>query len=988
MIRLFLHLFYDYFPPTPMPLFARSICTLSLIFLFSASYAADSELIAMPTGRLDQDGTWRNDFSFVKPYPTFRTQATILPWLQGGLGIVRVMGVDGFPNSLGNNYTDFKKSYGDYKDKTLFGRIKITDETKQIPATALIVQDPIGTSLFKSTAVAASKRFIVNNIPVDTTVGYGTGRIKGIFGGIKATVPSVSGLKIMIEKDANHYLSDKFAQETGLNKLSRSQRTINYGVEYTPDNSAWSMRLARRMGTTEIQVQHTVDNNIRDINPKNNEKPRFRIPLKQPTAAQWNSNSAHLEAMRQVLHSYGFKNIRIKYTDSNRLQLTLSHATQLYASSAVGDAVHIALKTTPQETKSIAVIYINDETNLATSEYLFTDLAALNSYLEGQSSQQNLLASFKLNAPTPHSIDAVATSIEQSLPFNTADKIAVLGGYTLPQLGLTARRENPSFQITPLGLTWDSGGEKRYRAGFSPKISSYLNGPGGLQYAVKAEAQLEAKLNKNTYANVIFNKTLTENISKLGIGASNSTQHKVRSRSAFYEIGKQAKLDLAVINHFKHLGKNVYGRVNAGIFERAYAGIGGQVLYAPTQSPWAVDLSIDTVAQRDEQTMFGLNGYRTTTVLAALHYRLPMETNLTLRAGRFLAKDVGVRMEFKRRFWGGTELGAWMSVTNAKDYGVGRSNYRDKGLLISLPFDGMLPNYSRQKASIALSPWTRDIAQMVSNPADLYNLLKEDWRNNRVQNGLERFAGVSDYDGQVHLGALAINDGIIPPINNAIRSFQQGIQHVNWRNMLATGAVFTVLTASSDRAMNRNVIHLLKNSAMQRRFKQVDDITSGLTFLGMGASALWAYDGSNYARSHVALASLESSAAAVLAATSLKYLTNRARPSSGLSNTSFGTKNRGDSSFPSRHMAMVTALVTPYALHYDAPILYTLPLLTAVGRMGTRQHWFSDVAVGGAMGYALGNLFYNAHTAQMGKQRSPILFNATTNALSITIPTK
>jgi membrane-associated phospholipid phosphatase/LysM repeat protein len=976
------------FHTTPMPLFARSICTLSLIFLFSGSYAADSELIAMPTGRLDQDGTWRNDFSFVKPYPTFRTQATILPWLQGGLGIVRVMGVDGFPNSLGNDYTDFKKSYGDYKDKTLFGRIKLTDETKQIPATALIVQDPIGTSLFKSTAVAASKRFIVNNIPVDTTVGYGTGRIKGIFGGIKATVPSVSGLKIMIEKDANHYLSDRFAQETGLNKLSRSQRTINYGVEYTPDNSAWSMRLARRMGTTEIQVQHTVDNNIRDTSPKNNEKPRFRIPLKQPTAAQWNSNSAHLEAMRQVLHSYGFKNIRIKYTASNRLQLTLSHVTQLYASSAVGDAVHIALKTTPQETKSIAVIYINDETNLATSEYLFTDLAALNSYLEGQSSQQNLLASFKLNAPTPHSIDAVATSVEQSLPFNAADKIAVLGGYTLPQLGLTARRENPSFQITPLGLTWDSGGEKRYRAGFSPKISSYLNGPGGLQYAVKAEAQLEAKLNKNTYANVIFNKTLTENISKLGIGASNSTQHKVRSRSAFYEIGKQAKLDLAVINHFNHLGKNLYGRVNAGIFERAYVGIGGQVLYAPTQSPWAVDLSIDTVAQRDEQTMFGLNGYRTTTALAALHYRLPMETNLTLRAGRFLAKDVGVRMEFKRRFWGGTELGAWMSVTNAKDYGVGTSNYRDKGLLISLPFDGMLPNYSRQKASIALSPWTRDIAQMVSNPADLYSLLEEDWRNNRVQNGLERFAGVADYDGQVHLGALAINDGIIPPINNAVRSFQQGIQHVNWRNMLATGAVFTALTASSDRAMNRNVVHLLKNSAMQRRFKQVDDISSGLTFLGVGASALWAYDGSNYARSHVALASLESSAAAVLAATSLKYLTNRARPSSGLSNTSFGTKNRGDSSFPSRHMAMATALVTPYALHYDAPILYTLPLLTAVGRMGTRQHWFSDVAVGGAMGYALGNLFYNAHTTQMGKQRSPILFNATTNALSITIPTK
>jgi membrane-associated phospholipid phosphatase len=75
-------------------------------------------------------------------------------------------------------------------------------------------------------------------------------------------------------------------------------------------------------------------------------------------------------------------------------------------------------------------------------------------------------------------------------------------------------------------------------------------------------------------------------------------------------------------------------------------------------------------------------------------------------------------------------------------------------------------------------------------------------------------------------------------------------------------------------------------------------------------------------------------------------------------------------------------------MHYDAPVLYTLPLLTALARVGTRKHWFSDVAVGGALGYVLGNIFYSAHANTLSSQRSPTLFNVTKNSLTIIIPTK
>jgi membrane-associated phospholipid phosphatase len=64
-----------------------------------------------------------------------------------------------------------------------------------------------------------------------------------------------------------------------------------------------------------------------------------------------------------------------------------------------------------------------------------------------------------------------------------------------------------------------------------------------------------------------------------------------------------------------------------------------------------------------------------------------------------------------------------------------------------------------------------------------------------------------------------------------------------------------------------------------------------------------------------------------------------------------------------------------------------LPALTALARVGTRKHWASDVAAGGALGYALGNLFYQSHT-RADKQRNPVMFNLTKESISITIPTE
>jgi membrane-associated phospholipid phosphatase len=969
--------------------------------------AGNSEIVSMPTGRLEADGVWHSDFTYGKPYATLRTEATVLPWLQGGFGFVRYVGLKAFVNSSNASFT---QNYGDNKDKTVFGRIKLSDESAWMPATALILRDPIGTSLFKANAIAASKRFDVAGAAVDVTVGYGTGRIQGVFGGVSSTVPGVTGLKVLVEKDAIDYRKDAYASQIG---LSNVRQPIAYGLEYKPAGASWGAKISKRMQTTEFQLSFDTDNHVRDIMAKQKEYLRFRAPILQPNEQQWLAQPAHERVMRELLHSYGFEQVSIQYDAGKVLTLGLSHARQLHASAAVGDAVHIALKAGPREMREIAVRYLNSQTNLATAQYVFTDIPALQAYIAGQTRQLELLTSVRVSDPYPLNNQAnqanqvkvneqavkqevltqLSLSVQQEpelslTPATSTSPLDLTLAGSAQALGIKPRSASPSWGTSALGVTWNSGGDQAHRITFAPKLSAYLNGPGVFQYAVKAGGQYDGKLTDKTFATVDINKTVYENITQLGIAAPNGAQPNVRSRTAYYEAGKDIKLDKAVINRFEHLDQNVYGRLNAGFFERQYAGVGGQVLWAPKGSAWSADVSVDALAQRSETKMFGLTDYKTVTAIGSLHYRLPMDVLVTARAGRFLAKDVGVRVEFLRRFWGGIELGAWASVTNAKDFGIDpNSNYRDKGLMVNIPFDSITPYYSKQVARMSLSPWTRDIAQMVRNPADLYELLEEDLRSKRVQHGLERFSGVVDYDGTVTMGALAMDDGVIKPVGSAARTFTRELEKADLGGMARAGAVFTLGAALSDRSVNRWVNRATTSTSQQNSFKQLDNTNTALTVLGLGTAALWAYDGTDWQRSNAALASLEASGTAVLMATGIKYLTDRARPSDGLGASSFGSVPRGNSSFLSRHMALSTALVTPLALHYDAPVLYALPALTALARLGTRQHWASDVAAGGALGYALGNLFYKGRSGESA-QRKQAMFNVTRDSITITIPTE
>jgi membrane-associated phospholipid phosphatase len=183
---------------------------------------------------------------------------------------------------------------------------------------------------------------------------------------------------------------------------------------------------------------------------------------------------------------------------------------------------------------------------------------------------------------------------------------------------------------------------------------------------------------------------------------------------------------------------------------------------------------------------------------------------------------------------------------------------------------------------------------------------------------------------------------------------------IDW---LRAGTVFgaTVLGASLlderiDRAAARH-----RESDWMRAGIRVGD---ALPWAALAGSALLAFDPSDADRARTARSAAEAGASGMVLAWALKPLAGRTRPgpTSGASHRDFEpfSFGGGRDSFPSTHATVAWAVLTPWALEYNAPWLYGVAGLTNFARAGGREHWFSDTVAGSVLGYGLGYLFWQS----------------------------
>jgi len=456
---------------------------------------------------------------------------------------------------------------------------------------------------------------------------------------------------------------------------------------------------------------------------------------------------------------------------------------------------------------------------------------------------------------------------------------------------------------------------------------------------------------------------------------------------AEYLRGGRFSLSRVLLNKYDNPAERVYTRLSAGLYEDMFRGVGGQVLYLPKDSRWAADMAVDALQQRGFKGLLDSRDYKTVTAIGSLHYRLPHDITVTARAGRFLAKDTGVRMEFKRRFQSGIEVGAWYTHTNGNDItnpGTPSKPYQDRGIFLYVPLNSMLPMDTQSTAGCAISPWTRDVGQMVASPGDLYDMFERPRADMHSYDGLGNFAERPD---EQHLPAVNPPDRPFVSPWPAMRArLEQSASATpsapEWLKATALVGGVVVASALADKPVDRFV----KKHEDSKVYRNWDKLGKAMPFALVGAAGA-AFAFGDERLQNIGLISMQSVAAATGLAVVGKYAIGRARPEEDLgawSRVGSGS-SRSNSSFPSAHAAIGFAAVTPFAKEYDAPWLYSVAAVGSAGRVFGRKHWVSDTVAGGILGYAVGSWLWHA---QRDQSKSGLSINPGPKEISVTWQTK
>lgn len=926
--------------PLKFPLCGLLVVGSASAFGATPTVNGQSGYINMPSAVVEQDSTISAGYGYDRPYGSLWVTSTLLPYLQVTGRYVSISGIPGFTNEPGQ----YGSEYGRYKDKVVDAKLRVIEESTWMPALAVGATDLLGTELFKGKYLVATKTFgAARNI--EASVGYGGKRPDGVFGGVRWAPRSMPGWAAVAEYDANDYRSDFRKDETA---AGQRRKGMAVGVEY---RWGWvGAQIARHRDHFSANAYVSIPFSEREFLPKLLEPAPFDLkaaPARVP-AADWQTNTSYRDELVQALAKQNFRNVRVEF-DSGTLKLTLTNNRISNLGRAVGRASRTALAFAPLDTRAIHVTYTRLEQPIAT--YEFFDLQRLTDYFTGLVDREAFLQTMLVRYATP--ADKVIEN-EQGLLTGLGDEDA--------RLNVRVNQEGEMVQLR-------SEDRETNRFRIAPRASFFFNDPSGaLRYELAAVSNFDKRLGSGLYFNSAFKLNIWENVSGV-TQPSNSVLPHVRSDVAEYKRGNRFKINRALLNKYLTLDERVYARLSGGLYEEMYRGVGGQILYLPKDARWAADLTVDALEQRGFKGLFDKRDYRTVTALGAMHYRLPYDITVTARAGRFLAKDEGVRLEFKRRFRSGVEIGAWYTKTNGKDItnpGTPSDPYNDKGVFLSVPLNIMLLSDTQSTAGFAISPWTRDVGQMVGGPADLYELMEDARRDLTTVDGLGNFAERKDEQNHA---------GVNPPVRTVPSpwpTFRWRVQQSvstsptlpQWAkgSLLAGGAVLAgaALDKPVDRFVSRhqdaNVLNAWGNVGKAMPVA-----------LAAGAGAAVAFGDSRM--QNIGIISLQSIAASAGISIATKRLVQRARPGEGDGIWS-RTANRANASFPSNHAAVAFAAVTPFAQEYDAPWLYGVAAVGAMGRVADRQHWVSDVVAGGVVGYAIGSWLWQAQRDDSNSQFS------------------
>lgn len=234
------------------------------------------------------------------------------------------------------------------------------------------------------------------------------------------------------------------------------------------------------------------------------------------------------------------------------------------------------------------------------------------------------------------------------------------------------------------------------------------------EYKIFSGMRLSGALRKSILTN------FTENQRR-----SNSVLPRVHSDWPLYDFaGQQGHIHNLSLSYSKNLAPTWYGRVHAGLLEPFYAGFGGEILFKPAKSPFAVGFDIHHVQKRDYDMLFELLDYSTTLGHLSFYYDAGGLFDLEINAGKYLAGDWGATTTISRKFGSGWEVGAYATLTDVPFETFGEGSF-DKAIYFSFPLDWILSTPNMKRRRLTLRPITRDGGANLSSSRQLYSSIEK-----------------------------------------------------------------------------------------------------------------------------------------------------------------------------------------------------------------------------------------------------------------------
>lgn len=882
-------------------------------------------LLQTPTARMAPAGEASLGLSRTRPYTHLNVNLQPLDWLE-----------------VSFRYTDVSnRLYGpaiagdqSYKDKSIDFKLKLTKELDHLPQVAVGVRDVGGTGLFSGEYVVASKRSgnfdwslglgwgylgargnLGNPLSVFAdyfderpTVDFGRGgkfNLKNwfrgrtsLFGGVQYQTPW-DKLIVKLEYDGNNYRHEP------KDNNQKQDWPVNLGMVYRY-SPAIDLSLGWERGNT-VNLGVNFHGRLDRLS-----MPKLSDPVQVPVRAEAPAREPDWEAVARALEEQtGWRVLELRRAGSE-LIVRFERAEAVYWQAHLDRIAAVLHRDVPGWVLVFRIQSVDD--GLALNEYLVdrqTWVEARTQYL-------------------PHGRRAEAVTERERVP-----------GFLHPAESLLVSRSQVPLSGT-LGLAYQQS----------------LGGPDAfVLYQLAASATGVWRPRPDTWLTANVQARLVDNYDRFKYTAP-SKLPRVRTNIREYLTTSELTLPLLQLTHVGRLGRDHFYSVYGGLLESMYGGVGAEWLYRPWGSRVALGVDVNAVRQRGFEQDFSLRDYDTTTGHISLYWDTGIQDVLaTVRAGKYLAGDVGVTLDLSRRFANGVRIGAYATKTDVSAEEFGEGSF-DKGIYVDIPLDAFLTRSSGSVAHILWQPLLRDGGARLARAFPLFDLTRPQ-AGDTLAFGPPAAKRRGPF-GDVPAGTVdtARQASVFDTLGEDLDMLGHTVTGGGfWRSLLWMGGI-SALAASLDEPADR----LAKDHGAGKAMRALEDAGNLLPVAALGFSGLTFLTAEDTTLSRASFASLEAGTVGLVSAMGLKYAIGRARPEA---NKGIGTftplsRSNGDSGFPSVHATVAWAALTPYAKAYDAPWLYGLAAVTNLARIGERKHWFSDTVAGALLGYGLGSLFWDS----------------------------